>query len=279
MTYCKQIEKQPFLTSTHLRQDSRLESSTRNPSILEISIPRVQREQKVLQASHSHSAARVCFPTLAAPHRRERGAVSISTQGKGCEESDQSSSQHLRISLSRSSPHLFSLILLFRKGKKRGGKWGNTTCPRISLAHSKTSGGEHKRCGTALSPLCPPLRRLPRAPGTRCSQCQPPPPRPFCPAAGPAARSSPLLSGNTPSPAAFSSSSQGTEAAARQGAGAASYCKAPSNNWERQRRVRAHLPEIRLLGRNLDFIPPPPLPPRSADCSFPRSALLRFEPR
>lgn len=78
----------------------------------------------------------------------------------------------------------------------------------------------------------------------------------------PASASPPLLPGrplrscNAPSPAAFSSSSRGTEAAARQGAGAGSYCKAPSNNWERQRRVRAHLPEIRLLGRNLDFIPP-----------------------
>lgn len=108
--------------------------------------------------------------------------------------------------------------------------------------------------GALLTPLSPPLHSLPRAPGTRCSQCQPPPPRPFCPAAGPAARSSPVLQCLFPA-AASSSSSQGTEAAARQGAGAVSCCKAPSNNWETQRRVRAHLPEIRLLGRNLDFIP------------------------
>lgn len=78
---------------------------------MEISIPRVQSEQKVLQASHSRSAARVCFPTLAAPHWRERGAFSISAQGKGCEERDQSSHQHLRISLSRSSLHLLDSSL------------------------------------------------------------------------------------------------------------------------------------------------------------------------
>lgn len=97
--------------------------------------------------------------------------------------------------------------------------------------------------GTALSPLSPPLHSSRYALLPAPASASPP----LLPA--------PLLSCSAPSPAAFSSSSQGTEAAARRAAGAASYCKAPSNNWERQRRVRAHLPEIRL-GRNLDLIPP-----------------------
>lgn len=82
-------------------------------------------------------------------------------------------------------------------------------------------------------------------------------PAPFLPSGGASCPllSSPLLQCSFPS--CLSLLFPSTEAAARQGAGAASCCRASSNNLERQRRVRAHLPEIKLLGRNLEFIPPP----------------------
>lgn len=85
--------------------------------------------------------------------------------------------------------------------------------------------------------------------------------------------SPPLLSCNAsfPLPAASSFSPWGVKAASTAGSrGRILPQNLQQHNWERKRLVRAHLPEIRLVGRNLDFIPPP-LPPRLAACSFLRS--------